>query len=404
MAQGTTGKVPRPLIIREESGAVEVRNVNTITVSDGTLTDSGNGVVTIGTAGSGGGGGITIEQAQDTVGGMLANSGTVHFIYNDSTPSITAEVEDVPQSSITGLVADLAGKQPLDATLTALASFNTNGYIRQTSADTFTASTAIPQADVTNLVSDLAAKVPTSRTIGTNAPLTGGGDLSANRTLGVDSTVVITTSAQTLTNKTLTSPVVNVGSDATGDIYYRNGGGLLARLPIGSANQVLTVTSGVPSWATPAGGGGGPSIVKLTADQSTTNAAFVNITGLSFAVTNGVYYHFKFQLLYRSAVAGIGIGITATVPAFTRYGATVEIGAHAGSGGTDNVFVGFLAASGTAVQATGLAAINVDAIVNVEGILLPSANGTLQLQFKTETSPNSVTVRQGSFGMLWTLP
>ena len=41
------------------------------------------------------------------------------------------------------------------------------------------------EADVTNLVSDLAAKVPTSRTISTTAPLAGGGDLSANRTLTI---------------------------------------------------------------------------------------------------------------------------------------------------------------------------------------------------------------------------
>jgi hypothetical protein len=41
------------------------------------------------------------------------------------------------------------------------------------------------EADVTNLVTDLAAKVPTTRTISTTAPLTGGGDLSANRTLAI---------------------------------------------------------------------------------------------------------------------------------------------------------------------------------------------------------------------------
>jgi hypothetical protein len=45
---------------------------------------------------------------------------------------------------------------------------------------------SIPESSVTNLVSDLAGKVPTTRTITTNAPLTGGGDLSANRTLGIN--------------------------------------------------------------------------------------------------------------------------------------------------------------------------------------------------------------------------
>jgi hypothetical protein len=41
------------------------------------------------------------------------------------------------------------------------------------------------EGDITNLTTDLAAKVPTSRSISTTAPLTGGGDLSANRTLDI---------------------------------------------------------------------------------------------------------------------------------------------------------------------------------------------------------------------------
>ena len=42
-----------------------------------------------------------------------------------------------------------------------------------------------PQSDITNLVTDLAAKVPTSRTVTAGTGLSGGGDLSANRTLAV---------------------------------------------------------------------------------------------------------------------------------------------------------------------------------------------------------------------------
>jgi hypothetical protein len=41
------------------------------------------------------------------------------------------------------------------------------------------------EADVTGLVTDLAAKVSTARLISTTAPLTGGGDLSADRTLAI---------------------------------------------------------------------------------------------------------------------------------------------------------------------------------------------------------------------------
>lgn len=66
------------------------------------------------------------------------------------------------------------------------------------------------------------------------------------------------TATQTLTNKTLTSPsittptittpTITLGSDATGDIFYRNSGGTLARLAIGSANKILRVVAGLPAW------------------------------------------------------------------------------------------------------------------------------------------------------------
>ena len=48
------------------------------------------------------------------------------------------------------------------------------------------------QADITNLTTDLGNKAPTSRTISTTAPLTGGGDLSANRTLDISDATAAT--------------------------------------------------------------------------------------------------------------------------------------------------------------------------------------------------------------------
>jgi len=48
----------------------------------------------------------------------------------------------------------------------------------------------------------------------------------------------------------------NLGSDATGDIFYRNSSGNFTRLGIGSNGQVLTVASGLPSWAAASAGAG----------------------------------------------------------------------------------------------------------------------------------------------------
>lgn len=47
----------------------------------------------------------------------------------------------------------------------------------------------IAESDVTGLVADLAGKVPTTRTVSTTAPLTGGGDLSANRTIAIAASI-----------------------------------------------------------------------------------------------------------------------------------------------------------------------------------------------------------------------
>ena len=88
---------------------------------------------------------------------------------------------------------------------------------------------------------------------------------------GANSTLVSRVSADTLTNKTLTSPVVNVGSDADGDLYYRSSGAL-TRLAKGTAGQALKMNSGAtaPEWAA---GGGGATLFHTYSNSTTTSYA-----------------------------------------------------------------------------------------------------------------------------------
>jgi hypothetical protein len=58
------------------------------------------------------------------------------------------------------------------------------------------------------------------------------------------------TTAKLASSLTLTTPSITLGSDATGDLFYRNSGGAVTRLGIGTTGQVLAVASGLPSWAT----------------------------------------------------------------------------------------------------------------------------------------------------------
>lgn len=48
------------------------------------------------------------------------------------------------------------------------------------------------------------------------------------------------------------SVALDLGSDATGDVFYRNSGGSFTRLGIGSSGDVLTVNTGLPVWSAPA--------------------------------------------------------------------------------------------------------------------------------------------------------
>jgi hypothetical protein len=64
----------------------------------------------------------------------------------------------------------------------------------------------------------------------------------------------------------------------TGDTIYSSSGSTPARLGIGTTGQVLTVAGGVPSWATPAGGGGITQIQSISASNQAT-VQFTSIPG-----------------------------------------------------------------------------------------------------------------------------
>ena len=70
----------------------------------------------------------------------------------------------------------------------------------------------------------------------------------------------------------------------TGDTIYSSSGSTPARLGIGTTGQVLTVASGIPSWATPTSGG-----MTLLASGSMSGSQ-VSITGLSGSYETLVCY------------------------------------------------------------------------------------------------------------------
>jgi hypothetical protein len=133
----------------------------------------------------------------------------------------------------------------------------------------------------------------------------------------VDNTITIPTSAddsfvlvalaQTLTNKTLTSPTLNTpaitspqidfGTNANGDIIYRDGAGLTARLPIGTARQALRVSSALlPEWASP-----DYRLLGFVTGVNLNAAAPIDLTGITIDATK---YIPLYAVVYKASADG----------------------------------------------------------------------------------------------------
>ena len=74
----------------------------------------------------------------------------------------------------------------------------------------------------------------------------------------------------------------------TGDIIYEASPTTAARLPIGSTGQVLTVSGGIPSWATPSTGAGTINRTDFTATAGQTVFSVTYSVGLIDVYRNGV--------------------------------------------------------------------------------------------------------------------
>ena len=184
-----------------------VSNGNTVAyvIEDGSSWEIGTGTYTTGTPNT-----LSRTLGESSTGSLIS-------VTTDAIVFITARVEDIQQPPSEGAFVD-GDKTKLDGI---------EAGADVTDTTNVTAAGALMDSELTDLAGVKAL------------------DTSALATL---------TGTQTLTNKTLTSPIINVTNDATGDIYYRTAGGAFARLPVGTDGQVLTLASGLPSWAAASGG------------------------------------------------------------------------------------------------------------------------------------------------------
>jgi len=120
---------------------------------------------------------------------------------------------------------------------------------------------------------------------------------------------------------------LDLGSDATGDTYYRNSGGAYTRLGIGSTDQVLKVASGIPSWAAELNGiytGSGSLSGATTVTQGTNTLLFSGVGAASHLVTVEINPSTDLINLKSSDTSGVdpAIGEVYIDPTFVSIGLT----------------------------------------------------------------------------------
>jgi len=109
-----------------------------------------------------------------------------------------------------------------------------------------------------------------------------------------------------------TSGGTNQTAYTTGDLLYASASNTLAKRAIGTSGQVLTVAGGVPTWATPAGGGKVLQVLSTIKSSTftTTSSTATDVTDLSVTITpsstlSKVLVHYNLALYNY-----VGVGIS----------------------------------------------------------------------------------------------
>jgi hypothetical protein len=223
------------------------------------------------------------------------------------------------------------------------------------------------------------ALVQTSRTLTASTGLTGGGDLSANRSFAV----AYGTSASTATEGN--DGRVGALKTATTNVSFA-----AATAPTaGMVPRILTTTTG--EFAFPGQG------QVLTADSANlSTGALADVAGFAWALKAGVTYRFEFDLTFEKATN------TGTYAVSVNYSAGITTlrqtaNLQGSSSNMSNIGVVRNTANNTALtSAASLNAATSSSIATLRGDITPSADGTLHLAARTSTADS--VIKAGSSG------
>ena len=167
-----------------------------------------------------------------------------------------------------------------------------------------------------------------------------------------------------------------IGSAAEGDILYR-GASAWARLGKGSDGQVLTLASGLPSWA--AASGGGASVIIKASDETVNNSnTLQDDNDFSIAIGTSETYEFKLVIYFYNTTPSAGFKWQITQPVDAAYRYMWQMYSSSGADST-TVLKSYVKGVTNEVALTTDYAVNV---LIIEGTVVNSTNaGNITFQF-----------------------
>jgi hypothetical protein len=149
-------------------------------------------------------------------------------------------------------------------------------------------------------------------------------------------------------------------------------------------------------------------IIELGSDvPSTASTAFQTVTGLSFAVTSGTNYRFHGAISYTTSAITFGLRVAITGPSSpTLLAYQTSVGTNSTTGGACGsascAWVNAQTTYDAGTSSTSSVSTTTGNVLTLDGVIRPSANGTVQLDFGPETAvANEIVIKTGSTLEWW---
>lgn len=311
--------------------------------------------------------GVTAEEVQDIVGAFFADSASIDVTYNDAGDVISAVV--LASGVNHNLLQNYVANQHVDHTTVSISA-------------------------------------------GTG--LSGGGDISANRTISMPNVgtagtygsasqvPVVTTDAQGRISgavNTAISILAAAVTDFASNVRNTVLTGLsLVNSAVTSADTVLSAIGKLQGQINALSLVGDPwtYLRKTALSSNTSNVTFVNLADLGISCVAGSTYYIEMSILGRSSAAATGLGFALATPDTAVGTLACTLSAMSGGDGTGGLYSGAMTSLGDLVLATAVPAANTYYVYRIEGVFICTVSGTLLPQFRSETNGNNVDVGPGS--------